>query len=346
MGTIAETNSKIKYNAGLDTNSENWINLHRNENLFIDESVIKNIVIKAVKDTSILKYPDPNTTRVRQRIAEYHGVPPENIFVGNGADEVLSSLFYLFRKRFEQINLPRICFKMYDTLAAKYDFMVNQFQNFPTLDSDSALTNAGLYIIDSPSSITGETMPQNTFPNLLSNPDNIIVWDNVHGDFCGENKCELQNNLIVIKHFSHYYGLASLRIGYCIASREIVNEMNTYREPFSVNGVAQAAAIECLNQKKYFDEVGKEIIECKTLFEKQLSELKFQISKSVVNFVLVKHETVQSELIYKALAAKKIATRFYGDDSFLENYLRIAIPPKKEMQSVIAALKDIINNQS
>lgn len=341
MRTIAETNSKVKYNPGLDTNSENWINLHRNENLFIDENVIKDIVIKAVQDTSILKYPDPGTTKVRQRIAEYHGVSPENIFVGNGADEVLASLFYLFRKRFEQVNMPRVGFKMYDTLAAKYDFTVNQFANFPTFDFD--LSNSGLYIIDSPSSITGETISQTIFSNLLSNPENIVVWDNVHGDFCGENQYELQNNLIVIKHFSHYYGLASLRIGYCIASKEIVDEMNTYREPFSVNGIAQAAAIECLNQKEYFDSICKEIKECKTLFEKQLSELNFQFTKSVVNFVLVKHETVHSKIIYKALADKKVATRYYGDDSLLETYLRIAVPTKQEMRFVITALKNIVS---
>ncbi len=344
MTTITESNFKTKYNAGVSTEDGNWINLHRNENLFIDENVIKGIVLKAVNETSILKYPDPNITKLRERLAEFHGVLPENIFVGNGADEVLSSLFYLFRKRFEKINMPRICFKMYDTFSAKYDFTVNQFANFPTLSPDSVFENSGLFLIDSPCSITGNVIDKSIFSQLLANQENMVIWDNVHGDFCGDTFTGLQDNLVVIKHFSHYYGLASLRIGYCIASKEIVDEMNLYREPFSVNSIAQASAIECLNKHDYFVSVSNEVKKSKKIFENELNQLQFQICKSVVNFVLVKHDNIDSEVIHQALAARKIATRYYADDCILNEYLRIAIPPQNDMDKVIRALKEIVYN--
>lgn len=332
----------MRYYAGVETsNEEGWLNLHRNENLFIEDTFLKNIVIDAVNASPISVMPDTNHTELKKKLAAFHNVTPDNIFIGNGADEVLSSLFYLFRKRNAVVNLPRVCFKMYNHFASKYGFEVNQYNNFPVIEEKEILKNSGFFVIDSPASITGEKTNKTVFDQLTADKSNWVIWDNVHGPFSDDTTPVFKENLIVVRHFTHFYGLAALRIGYCIASAEIVEELNVFREPFNVNGIALHAAVTCLDKHEYFASLAKEIMQHKTVFEQELKRLRFSISKSAVNFVFVKHEKVPSTHIYEQLADRKIAVRHYDNDDLLKDYLRIAVPTPENMGKVISSLREI-----
>ncbi len=334
----------MKYSAGINTHGEGWLSLHRNENLSLDAVVLEKLVVDAAKATSINIYPDTNCQDLKITLSKLHNVDPDNIFIGNGADEVLSSLFFLFRRKFDKINLPRICFKMYVSLAAKYGFEIHYFDNYPIINKEPSVNNSGFFVIDSPSSITGYVIGKETLSDLISSKENIIVYDNVYGEYCGDLIHNITDNLITVRHFSKFYGLAALRIGYCIASREVIKQLDVYREPFNVNSIALFAASACLRQHEYFASIAKDVMKDKAIFEESLTGMEFTVCKSLANFVLVKHKTLTSEFINKELNKKKIATRHFADDQFLKDYLRITIPPRNALEKVITTLGEIVKN--
>lgn len=332
----------MEYNAGVNINEQGWLPLHRNENLFLDEHLLSGIVSDIARKVPVNFYPDTNCHELKLRLAEKHQVQPENIFIGNGADEVLSALFFLFRKRFDSIHLPRVCFKMYNIFAAKYEYNVHYFNNYPVTDKASEISHTGFYVIDSPSSITGEIIDSDTLQRISSNKNNLVVLDNVYGDFCNEIITGVPENRIVIRHFSKFYGMAGLRIGYCIASKEIIAQLNKYKEPFNVNSLAMAVAVECLNRHTYFDEVARKVMDQKKLFEAGLREMGFMLSNSMANFTFIKHPHLTAGQLHEALMAHKIATRHFADDAAINEYLRVTIPPGDEINKVITALNGIM----
>jgi len=340
----------MKYNSGVNISDGGWLNLHRNENLFIDQKFLNSLIIEVVKATNINEYPDSDALKLKSKLSELHKVTTDNIFIGNGADEVLESLFFLFRKECDEVNIPRISFKMYESLAAKYDYKVNYLNNLPPINPvinwDEISKNKGLFFIDSPCSLTGLALDKKIFSNLLAKHDNFIIYDNVYGDYCDPVPTGVKENLIVLRHFAKFYGLSSLRIGYCIGPKEIIEKLNFYKQPFNVNSIAQGAAVACLDKHDYFAGLLPEVIDCKTIFQKQLKDLNFLFSNGLANFMLVRHKNISSEYIFQKLMDKKIAVRNYTRDSILKEYLRFAIPPRKEINRVILALKEIIKNKN
>lgn len=334
----------MRYNAGIDTDTTGWLNLHRNENLFLDNAILKEIVINAVKSSAISTYPDTSCQALKSELARLYQIDPKNIFIGNGADEVLSSLLFLLRKKFDQVNLPRIGFKMYDFLAEKYNYEALHFYNYPISEQENISDKQGLFIIDSPSSITGSAISDKTFDTIISDKKNLLIFDNVYGEFNDDPMPKIRENLVVVRHFSKFYGLAALRVGYCIAPEEIINDLNYFKEPFNVNSIGMLAAIECLKRYEYFRSKAQEAAIAKTNFEKQLAEANFTVCKSTVNFLLVKHKYIDAAILHRQLEKRKIATRHFSADPYLKEYIRITIPPKDQAIKAIDSINEIIKS--
>lgn len=272
------------YDVGLDTKENGWINLHRNENLFIDDEVMQHIVEDALKLTAVNLYPDIYYPDLKKKLAALHNIEPANIFLGNGADEVLSTIFYSFRTQYDKVNLPRVSFKMYDSFASKFNYKIEYFNNYPIVEKAEATMPEGLYVIDSPNSISGEELAEDLLLNLMLNDNNFIVHDNIYGEFSNTPIPPIRDNFMFIRHFSKFYGLAALRIGYCIASETNITKLERYREPYSVNALAVNAALECLKRSPYFSSVSKQLRIQKTHFEAALKQLGFDISKKETEY--------------------------------------------------------------
>lgn len=337
----------MKYDTGINMNGGTYLRLNYNENLFLSPDYMRDMFKAVVDEMNILEMPDTHCTKLKKRLALEHNVSEDNIYIGNGGDEVIESLFFILRKDFREINLPTICFRMYNMFADKYGFTVNNFDNLPVLVPEikygEIKNKTGLYFFDSPCALNGVSVDKILLPILLENKSNLIVWDNVHGDYNRE-PIVLSDNLITIRHFTHFYGLNSLRIGYCVGPKEIISQLNTYRQPFNVNSIAQLAAIKCLDNKEYFYSVLGEIQDCKLIVTNRLKDRGFSVSNGEANFVLVKHRLFSSQLLNEMLEKQMIATRHFKSDIYLKDYLRITIPRRSDIEKLITTINEVISN--
>ncbi len=334
-----------KYDAGAQVGGKGWLCLHRNENLFIDPDWEIEFTAKALHQVSISSYPDPTCQELRGAIARFYKVTPDNIFVGNGSDEVLSNLFALLRSSFDHVGILDICFKMYPVLAERFGYQIQILPGDTFHTGKIAVNNwVGLAVIDSPNAITGTQFNIEHIWSPAKDDRSFLIWDNAYGEFSSETlPGNISKNVVIVKTFSKFYGLAGIRIGYCIADRVIIDALLERKDAFNVNGMAQLMALEALRRRDVFHSLSREMLECRREMASRLQGLKFQIRKSSSNFILVMHSTCQAEVIQNELSKHRIAVRWF-QGSLTENHLRITVPPMSGVERLTDALSEILEN--
>jgi|GEM_PF-1633384 len=338
MGTIV-----TKYNPGVQIGGDDWLTLHRNENLFAGSDWTVDAASRLLREVNISSYPDPNSQQLCEALAELYGVTPENIFVGNGSDEVLSDLLGLLRHTYDCISVTDICFKVYLLLANRFNFQVarlpgNTFQT----GSISVEGFRGLAVIDSPNSITGHSLSRESLLSLAKDEDDFLIWDNVYGDFGDQMLPKpLPKNMVIVRSFSKFYGLAGLRVGYCIADSAIISELLARKDAFNVNAFAQVMAYEALQRRETFQSLSCQMLACREELVTELRQRGFRMHKPSGNFLFATHPGFSAKFIQTELLKKQIAVRHF-EDGLTQNHIRIAIPPRAGVLRLIEALGDII----
>ena len=321
------THSMSTYDPGVEANN-NCISLHRNENLFVDPLFLSNLAIQASKEVHFNFYPDSTSYELRKMIGAYHNHPPEEIYIGNGADGVLADLFQLFREQYDEMGLQPCTYQVYPYLCKRYNYTPKNLYE----------TNQ-LWVIDSPSAITGELYD---FSNQSLNPETLI-WDNVYSEFVDINQPSPKHaNLIKIHSFSKFYALASLRIGYCIANSELILKLLQRKDIFNVNAFAQKMAILALNNQEYFNSLVTKMLDSKARLSKELSQLGFVLSNAKTNFLWITHPKIPMKWLQNELNKDSILVRRF-ELPLLQNFLRITVPPQHIRDELIKKIKDKIN---
>lgn len=334
-----------KYDAGLDNqNDHDWLYLHRNENLLIEDFWTVDVAKEMIPQAKIGSYPEPTSNKLRQSIATLHQVKPENVFVGNGADEVLANLFSYFRDDYKTIHLLDVCFKIYPMLAERYHYITKKLpgNSFTSglIDTDS--WDGGLAVIDSPNSISSAKIQYQNILDLTTIPNSFVIWDNVYGDFSINNiPIQIIKNLITVRSFSKFYGLAGLRIGYCIGHAEIIEHLLARKDAFNVNSFAQVMGVEAINRQQYFQSIANQLILNRAQLAKLLLEFGFTFPEPSGPFIFAAHPKYNAEHIQAELAKKKIAVRRFNG-GLTNNYIRIVTPSQENIQRLNSALKEII----
>lgn len=332
-----------KYNPGAELRGEGWLHLHRNENLFIGPDWTVTAAQQLIEKADIAAYPNASCDSLRAALAELYGVKPQNIFVGNGSDEVLADLLDLLRHAYDTMNVLDVCFKIYLLLAERYRFRVNVLPG-ETFATGRVSPNGwqGLAVIDSPNAITSACLAADDLKTLAGAANSFVIWDNAYGEFAGDHvPVHLQRNFVTVRTFSKFYGLAGLRIGYCIADEALVEEMLARKDAFNVNSLAQVMALEALRRKKYFDAIRDELVEARQQLVQHLLAFGFKVHQPGGNFVLATHPEFTAEMVQKELMQRRIAVRRF-DGALTANYLRITVPPASGMARLAEALHEIL----
>jgi len=317
-----------KYNPGLEVSGNHWIKLHRNENLFVDEEWLKKVGIDSMRALNLSQYPDPNCNRLRERLGQIYNVDPECIFVGNGSDEVLAILLQWLRSKFSEAITPALTYRVYPLLFQRYDY------KHLTLDDAS---KRRLCLIDSPNSLTGETI------EIFNIPSGFLIWDNIYGEFSKDelNLSQIDSSTVIIRSFSKFYGLANLRIGYCIADAEIIQALMKQKDIYNVNGFAQEMALRALENKDRFDALIPKIAYARNALREGLKSMGFTVSDAKANSVWITHPTVPAELLREHLEKSHILVRRFSEPN-LSNYLRITVPPLDIARHLLDMIKKLI----
>ncbi|MGB6152901.1 MAG: histidinol-phosphate transaminase [Pricia sp.] len=296
------------------------------------------------------RYPDPQQRGLKSALSELKGIPVENMLLGNGSDEVLDLIFRAFcePKKDNIITLPPT-YGMYSVLAG-----INNVENREVLltqkfqpDVDTILKrvdeNSKLMFLCSPNNPTGNSFSEEKIIRLLQNFKGLVVIDEAYIDFSDKTswtkKLGDYPNLIITQTLSKAYGLAGVRLGICMASKEIIAVLNKIKPPYNVNELTQNHALKRLQGDARIRLEIAEILNQKKLVMKVLKQVDFieKIYPSDANFVLVKVDDANRR--YGQLLKKGIVIRNRSTQPLCEDTLRFTIGTPEENIKLVMALK-------
>ena len=300
------------------------------------------------------RYPDPLQWQLKFQLARIKGVPAENIFIGNGSDEVIDLAYRIFcDPAKDNVIVCPPTYGMYEVSGNINDVevrKVNLTSSFQ-LDVKNILAavdaNTKLLFVCSPNNPTGNNMNRMDIEFLLENFPGIVVIDEAYINY-SKQKTFIQEltkypNLIVMQTLSKAWGLAALRIGLCYASLDIIDLFNKVKPPYNINEASQQLALEALNNTTLVNDWIKEVVAEKELLLPQLSALSFteKTYPTDANFILVKFKDATA--VYNFLADNEIVTRNRSSEIMCDNCLRITIGTEAENKKLITTLKNYIS---
>ncbi len=300
---------------------------------------------------SLNRYPDPYQKKLKQKLTELKSVPTENIFIGNGSDEVIDLAFSIFCNPGKDKALTfSPTYGMYDVSAAINDvelikLSLNENFQIDLNEAKKQLTDSNLKLIFicSPNNPTGNLLNKKDIEYILKKFKGIVIIDEAYIDFSESkswiNKITEFPNLIVSQTFSKAWGLASARIGVAYASTKIIALYNKVKSPYNVSNLNQQAAIKAIDNYAFFEQNRNIILKEKQQLKKAFNDIEciHKVYPSDANFFLI--EVSNANKIYNELVNQKIITR--NRNNIINNCIRISVGTPKENKIVINALKNI-----
>ena len=296
-------------------------------------------------------YPDPESTQLCETIAAQFDLTPEQVFVGNGSDEVLAHAFYSFFQRPEPLLFPDITYSFYPVYCQFYGIEPRKLplrEDFSIAVEDFAVDNAGGVIIPNPNAPTGRYLPLAEVEKLLQlHPERVVVIDEAYIDFGGESAVTLIDrypNLLVIHTLSKSHALAGLRLGYAMGQAHLIEGLNRAKNSFNsypIDGIAQKVATAAIADREWLADNCAKVIATREWTCAELSELGFDIVPSTANFIFARPPKISAEDLFKALRERNIIVRYFNKPRISE-YLRISIGTDEEMGALVAACREIL----
>ena len=338
----------VPYVPGEQPKDQRYIKLNTNESPFPPSE--KALRYAAVAAKSMQLYSDPECKALTECAAVRIGISTDQIIFSNGSDEILNFAFMAFCDKNVGAAFPDITYGFYSVFA---DFNGVQKQIIPlkedfSIDISDYFGLGKTIFIANPNAPTGLYLSPNEIEQIVqNNPNNVVVIDEAYIDFGGESALPLidkYDNLLVIQTFSKSRSLAGGRLGFGVGSKALIQDLNAIKfstNPFNVNAMTMAAGLGALEDDDYFRDNCKKIIENRLWTTEKLRELGFNVVDSMTNFVLAKHDKLDGQGLYLALKAKGILVRHFHTPR-LKDYNRITIGSSAEMQSLIAAIQEIM----
>lgn len=360
-----------------------YIKLNANENPYAPSPTVQNAVLNFVQQhpEKMGLYPDPDATQLHKAIAkmlnETGGVlcrakvqgnkvtPAEEdkipfevtenmIYTGNGSDEVLSFVFYAFFDSSKKFVMPEFTYSFYPVYAGFYNIPMD---NVPlksdwSLDTDEMLkraeNNKGGIIFANPNAPTGLGLTRDEVRQMLkkASPDEIFIVDEAYVDFGGESCIPLLkefNNLVIVRTFSKSLCGAGQRLGYIVASEELVNIVTTVKNSvnhFPIDAVSQVSGVAACEDIGYYVECSKKVAEERDDFYNFLKSQGFYVLESKTNFLFAKKEGMAGNDIYKKIKEKGILIRHFNTPG-IEDFVRITIGTHQQMEELKKAFLDL-----
>lgn len=339
------------YVPGEQPKEDLFIKLNTNENPYPPSPKVIDAIRKET-DASLRRYPDPNCEALRQVIAEYYSVNKENVFVGNGSDEVLALSFISFFKRELPILFPDISYSFYEVYCSLFEIQNIRVPLTEDLDislADYAQPNGGI-IFPNPNAPTGKLLSLDQIESLLElNDKSVVIVDEAYIDFGGESAIQLikeHANLLVAQTFSKSRSLAGLRVGAALGSEELIEGLERAKNSFNsypLDRLAITGAVEAIKDEAYFQSTCKKVVETREHTVVALSKMGFSVVPSRANFIFIRPTGIQARELYTRLKDEKILVRYF-DKPRIDEYLRITIGTDADMQTFIEKTAQIVDS--
>jgi len=326
----------------------NLVKLNTNENPFgPSPKVIE--AIQAELNDGLRLYPDPEGESLRQTIAAYNKVKPEQIFLGNGSDEVLAHIFFGLFQHGEPILFPDITYSFYPVYCGLYNIeskKVPLTESFEINPDDFKQPNGGV-IFPNPNAPTGRYLElQHVEEILAANPNRVVVVDEAYIDFGGESAITLVDkypNLLVSQTLSKARSLAGLRVGFAVGHPDLIEALNRVKNSFNsypLDRLALAGAKAAYEDEAWFRKCCDGVISERERVAAALEELGFEVLPSKANFIFARHKEQPGEVLAKSLRERGIIVRHFNKPRISE-FLRITIGTVEQNDALIAGLESL-----
>lgn len=340
------------YVPGEQPRDRRYIKLNTNESPFPPSPKAQSCAAQAAKNLQL--YSDPECTAITEKMAQLYGLKPSQVFFGNGSDEALYLAFLAFCDDKTPAAFPDITYGFYKVFA---QFLGIPYTQIPLKDDFSVdpadyLDVKKTVFIANPNAPTGQLLSLSQIEQILrSNPDHVVVIDEAYIDFGGESAVKLidsYENLLVTQTFSKSRSLAGGRLGMAFGNEKLISDLRTAKysiNPYNVNSMTMAAGLGCLADEDYTRQNCQKIMENRTYTTQKLRSQGFTVLDSSANFVLAGHPAVPGETLYAALKEKGILVRYF-DSPRLRPYVRITIGTKQEMDTLVKAVSEILEERA
>ncbi|MCR5546182.1 MAG: histidinol-phosphate transaminase [Lachnospiraceae bacterium] len=336
----------VPYVPGEQPKEKDIIKLNTNENPYPPspkvEKVIKDFDVEVLR-----KYPDPEALDLVRALAKAYQMPEDQIFVGVGSDDVLAMSFLTFFHGEKPILFPDITYSFYDVWANEFEIPFETKplnENFEIVKEDYFGENGGI-VIPNPNAPTGLACSVSQLEEIVkANPSSVVIIDEAYGDFNGESMLPLvekYENLLVVMTFSKSRSLAGSRIGFAFGSKKLISYLKDVKYSFNsytMDSLTIQIGKASLEDEEYFTNCVEKIVETREWTKEKLLELGFSFPASKTNFIFATHKSAKAEDIFEYLKSKKIFVRYFKKPR-IDNYLRISIGTKEEMEALIKELK-------
>lgn len=339
------------YVPGEQPKDKKYIKLNTNENPYPPSPRVLEAIKKA-SNGDLRLYPDPNCELLRDAASDYYGLKREQIFAGNGSDELLAFAFAAFFDGQNPVLFPDITYTFYEVYCNFFHItpgLVPLDENFDVPVEEFLKPNGGI-VLANPNAPTGKYLDLSAIKKILEhNTERAVIIDEAYIDFGGESAVSLINkypNLLVTHTLSKSRSLAGLRVGFALGSEVMIEGINRVKNSFNsytVDRIAMVAASEAMKDKEYFEKTRKMVIQTREKTTEKLIKMGFNVLPSKANFIFVSHPDYQAAKLFKELRDKGILVRYFNRPR-IDNFLRITIGTDDDMEALINALDEIINN--
>ncbi|MFW1678548.1 histidinol-phosphate transaminase [Pontibacter sp. JAM-7] len=320
--------------------------LNTNENPFPPSPAV-NQVLQQFDTDRLRLYPDPDCSKLKQALADYYNLNTAQVFVGNGSDEVLAHTFMAFFRQPKPLLMPEFTYSFYQVYCNLYDIdahLIPLQEKFAIDLDDYSIENGGI-IFANPNAPTSRALSLDKIEQLLQrNTETVVVVDEAYVDFGAESAVSLINrypNLLVVQTFSKSRSLAGMRVGYAMGDAELINGLERVKNSFNsypLDMLALDTAIAALQDESYFTATTAEIIATREWTTAELAKLGFDSLPSKTNFLFTSHATTPAAVLMSYLREANILVRYFNKPG-IDNYLRITVGTRQEMELLIATLQ-------
>ncbi|WP_206997323.1 histidinol-phosphate transaminase [Trinickia mobilis] len=325
------------------------VKLNTNENPYPPSPRVVEAIRRELGDhgDTLRRYPDPTARKLRETVAAHHGISADQVFVGNGSDEVLAHVFQALLKHDKPILFPDITYGFYPTYARLYDIA---YQTVPldewfAIRIDDYLVPNGGVLLANPNAPTGRALPLEEIERLVArSPESVVVVDEAYVDFGGQSTVSLiakYPNLLVVQTVSKARSLAGMRVGLAFGDATLIDALNRVKDSFNsypLDRLAQAAARAAYEDDAWFRASCAKVIASRERLSAGLGELGFVVVPSAANFIFASHPARDAGQLAARLREKEIFVRHFKLPR-IDSYLRITIGTDAECDALLGALR-------
>ncbi|MFP6849856.1 MAG: histidinol-phosphate transaminase [Pseudomonas sp.] len=338
----------VPYVPGEQPKLAKLVKLNTNENPY-GPSPKAIAAMQAELNDSLRLYPDPNSDRLKQAVADYYGVQTNQVFVGNGSDEVLAHAFNGLFQHGQPLLFPDISYSFYPVYCGLYGIgsvQVPLDEQFQIRVEDYARPNGGI-VFPNPNAPTGCALGLDAIERLLkANSDTVVLVDEAYIDFGGETAISLVDkypNLLVSQTLSKSRSLAGLRVGIAVGHADLIEALERIKNSFNsypLDRMAIAGAAAAFADKAYFQQTCQQVIDNREVVVAGLEKLGFAVLPSAANFVFARHPEKDAATLAAGLREQGVIVRHFKQQRIAQ-FLRITIGTPEQNQALLDALQSL-----